>query len=61
MELSLEPAEVTLLRQLLERSLGDLRMEIGKTENYELRQDLKQREGMLRTLIERLGTEPAVR
>lgn len=60
MELSLESGEVTLLRQLLEHDLGDLRMEIGKTENYDMRQDLKQREATLRALIEKLGKEPAV-
>lgn len=53
-ELQLEPAEATLLRQILERFLGDLRMEIGKTERFELRQDLKHDEETVKAMLGRL-------
>ncbi len=50
MQITLEQPEAALLQQILENHLGDLRMEIGKTENYDMRQDLKQREATLRAL-----------
>ena len=55
MELALEPTEEILLRRILERHLGDLRMEVGKTENYSMRQELKQDEEVVKALISRLG------
>ncbi len=70
MELTLNSEEVRLLRRLLETRLGDLRMEIAATEDYELRQALHRDEAMLRDIIARLdeahsgaapgptGTEP---
>lgn len=54
MELKLEPAEVALLTDILESHLGDLRMEIGKTENFDMRNDLKHDEVMLKSMIARL-------
>jgi hypothetical protein len=54
LQLSLETAEAKLLKDVLERFLSDLRMEIADTENYELRQSLKQDEETLRHLITRL-------
>ncbi len=70
MELALNSEEVRLLRRLLGTRLGDLRMEIADTEDYELRQALHRDETMLRSIIARLdeadsgglpgraGTEP---
>jgi hypothetical protein len=55
MELRLEPGEVALLRTTLERAAADLREEIGKTENYDMRQDLKRDEETLRAIVARLG------
>lgn len=54
MQLTFEPAERDLLDRVLNRYLGDLRAEIGKTENFEMRQDLKHDEDMLKSLLERL-------
>ncbi len=70
MELTLNPEEVGLLRRLLGTRLGDLRVEIADTEDYELRQALHRDEATLRGIIARLdeahsggapgrtGTEP---
>lgn len=54
MELKLEHPEAELLASVLERHLGNLRMEIGKTENFEMRNDLKRDEEALRALLGRL-------
>ncbi len=55
MQLTLEPTEAALLRTILERYLGDLRMEVGKTENFQMRQELKHDEEVVKALIARLG------
>ncbi len=46
--------ESGLLLRTLESALGDLRMEIGKTENFDMRQELKRDEELLKGMIERL-------
>lgn len=55
MELSLSTREVEVLGRLLSNSLGDLREQVYKTENYEWRKDLQQDEEILKGLLERLG------
>jgi hypothetical protein len=50
--LSLE--EATIVADLVRQSLGNLREEIYKTENYEFRQELHQREAILKGLLARL-------
>ncbi|MBE7519036.1 MAG: hypothetical protein HS107_07285 [Thermoflexaceae bacterium] len=54
MELKLEQSEAALLKQVLERFLGNLRMEIGKTENFGMRQELKADEEVVKAIIARL-------
>lgn len=54
MELKREASEAALLKEILERFLGNLRMEAGKTENYAMRQELKAGEEVVRPLIARL-------
>jgi len=54
MELKLDQPEAGLLIDILESHLGDLRMEIGKTENFDMRNDLKHDEEMLKSMIARL-------
>lgn len=44
-----------MLGRLLSNSLGDLREQVYKTENYEWRKDLQQDEEILKGLLERLG------
>ena len=51
MELHLEDHEATLLRSILERHLGDFRMEIGKTEDYDMRQWMKRDEQSIKAII----------
>lgn len=54
MELILRPEEAQLLRQVLSQHSSDLKMEIGKTENYAWRQEQKQDLEMLRAIVARL-------
>jgi len=54
MELILRPEEAQLLRQVLTQHTSDLKMEIGKTENYAWRQAQKQDLEMLRAIVARL-------
>jgi hypothetical protein len=55
MQLDLEPDEVAILKESLASYLSDLRAEIGKTEDYETRRELHQREAVLQKVIARLG------
>jgi hypothetical protein len=59
MQLSLTDEEAALLRNVLERHLSLLREEVGKTENYQMRQELKADEALLKGLIARLQTAAA--
>ena len=54
MELKLDQPEANLLIDILESHLGDLRMEIGKTENFDMRNELTHDEEMLKSMIVRL-------
>lgn len=54
MQLTLEPEEAEILRDVLSLYLSDLRAEIYKTENYETRQELHRREDVLKAIIEKL-------
>ena len=55
MELHLEEHEASLLRTILERHLGDFRMEIGKTEDYDMRQWMKRDEQSIKSMLANLG------
>ncbi len=54
MELILHTEEARLLRQVLDQHTSDLKMEIGKTENYAWRQSQKQDLRTLRDIAARL-------
>jgi len=54
MELILQPEEAQLLRQVLTQHTSDLKMEIGKTENYAWRQAQKHDVEVLRAIVGRL-------
>ncbi len=54
MQLTLEPHEAEILRDVLSVYLSDLRAEIYKTESYEARQELHRREDVLKAIIEKL-------
>ena len=55
MDLSLDTKEQEILGLVLAGAISDLGDEIGHTEKYELRQDLKERKIVLRELLERLS------
>jgi|GEM_PF-1971977 len=55
--LVLSATEVEILRATIEDALADLREEIYKTENYDLRQELKEREQALAAVLSRLGAQ----
>ena len=60
MELTLTAAESDLLRSTLDRAIGNLKMEISNTENFAMRNELKQDEGLLKAILERLQSAHAV-
>jgi hypothetical protein len=51
MQVMLEPDEAAILKEVLATFLSDLRAEIGKTEDYGTRQELHQRELVLRKVL----------
>ena len=60
MDLTLQDGEVALLERVLTQALGDMRMEITDTENYDMRQDLKRDEEVLKSIIRRLNPSVAL-
>ena len=55
MQINLEANEVAALLNVLSSYIPQLREEIGKTENYNMREELKAQEQTLNSLISRLG------
>ena len=55
MQLTLGDAELDLLRDILARTMGDLRMEIRDTETAAYKERLKRDEHLLAALLTRLG------
>jgi hypothetical protein len=53
--LDLNEGESATLRETLEEYLSDLRMEIAGTDSQDLRDELKNREGVLRGIASRLS------
>ncbi|HEY7295603.1 MAG TPA: hypothetical protein VH916_11210 [Dehalococcoidia bacterium] len=51
---TLSADEAALVADLVRSALSNLREEIYKTENYDLRQELHQREALLKGLLSRL-------
>jgi hypothetical protein len=58
MELTLQDSEVNYLLRLLQQNLSELKMEISNTESYDMRQQLKQDEVVLKSILRRL--DPAI-
>ena len=46
--------ELKVLEEVVQEYLGDLSMEIADTENYEFRQELKQKSEVLQTILAKL-------
>jgi hypothetical protein len=57
MRLELSAEEAAMLEEVLRRDLGDLRMEIADTDKKDFRDGLKQKEALIKSLIERLTTK----
>jgi hypothetical protein len=55
MNITLEKNEAELLHRVLTNYLGDFRMEISNTENYEWRESMKEDEATIKALIKRLA------
>ena len=55
--IELTEAEATVLAEILESYLSDLRGEIVRTEKKEWRSDMKDRENMVKEIIQRLRTK----
>jgi hypothetical protein len=54
-DLHIDDAQVGVLRDVLDAALRDLRFEIADTDNWEYKQQLRERESVLRDLLEPLG------
>ena len=54
--LQLTATEASLLKEILETNLSDLRMEIAGTDLKSFRDKLKEKEAVITQLIERLGS-----
>jgi hypothetical protein len=54
MRIELRSDEVTMLREILQSYLGDLRMEVAGTDRMEFREQLKLREVFIKDLLGRL-------
>ncbi len=52
--IQLTAAEANLLKEILETNLSDLRMEVGATDLKSFRDKLKEKEAIIKQLIERL-------
>ncbi|HSL98629.1 MAG TPA: hypothetical protein VK944_00690 [Candidatus Limnocylindria bacterium] len=56
MELMLTESEVELLRGMLDADRKALLMEIARTDNRAMREGLKEREELLKGILDRLGS-----
>lgn len=57
MELALTGPEKLVLRETLEKAINDLLMEIARTDHRKMREGLREREEMLKGILERLPVE----
>ncbi len=58
-QLDLNDREQSLLRWVLEYNLANLREEIGRTDDYNYRMGLKEREAVLNKILASLTSKPA--
>jgi hypothetical protein len=54
-QIELTDQEAELLRDVLEEYVSDLRMEVANTESMDFREALKEKERILKGLVERLS------
>jgi hypothetical protein len=55
MPIELEAAETELVKGLLEQEIEDIRSELRRTENHEYRDNLKERERVVREVLAKLS------
>jgi hypothetical protein len=60
MEMTLTGAEKVVLRETVEKALHEMLMEIANTDNRKMREGLREREGILRTILAKLPVEERV-
>ncbi|MEO8286926.1 MAG: hypothetical protein ABI670_10875 [Chloroflexota bacterium] len=58
MQVNLDTNEVSAVVKALKSYLGDLHDELGSTESYNMREDLKQERLAIRDVISKLGGNP---
>ncbi len=56
MQITLTNDEAKRLVEILDALLPDLREEVYKTENFHLREELKRREALVKSLLDKLGS-----
>jgi len=57
MEITLTGSEKLVLRETLEKAINDMLMEIANTDNRKMRDGLKIREEILKTILDKLPAE----
>ncbi len=57
MEMALTGSEKRVLRETLDKAVNDLLMEIARTDNRKMREGLKEREEILKGILDRLPAE----
>jgi hypothetical protein len=57
MEMALTRSEKQVLRETLEKAIHDLLMEIARTDNRKMREGLREREEILKGILDRLPVE----
>ena len=57
MEITLNGAEKLVLRETVEKAINEMLMEIANTDNRKMRDGLKEREEILKTILEKLPAE----
>jgi len=57
MEITLTGSEKLVLRETLEKAIKEMLMEIANTDNRKMRDGLKLREEILKTILEKLPAE----
>ena len=60
MEITLAGAEGVVLRETVEKALHELLLEVAHTDNRKMREGLKEREGILDTILAKLPAEGRV-
>ena len=57
MEITLTAAENLVLRETVEKAIHEMLMEIANTDNRKMREGLREREEILKRIVEKLSVE----